>query len=220
MPEFAERHTLGQYDKRSFPIAWAVAQRTLSRHRQRRGLIDKYPALESSSFDRDGFARIVLLSVLSGAAPVAPAVFIDLHDAITAALQQNRSTMTKPMPESLGEIELELASIENRMRKRIATNHRLDARTRQLRAAADKLRYPQEPQAQTIRFKKQFTSGGKIYVYAAQRTPHGLWFATGQGHPSNGRSWRGLVDFIREDNQLARPERDLFEPLHAEALPF
>jgi hypothetical protein len=225
MPDFAERHTLGQFDRRSFPIAWSTAQRTLSRHRQRRGIIDLYPKIEASGYDKDGFARIALVSVRSGAAPVAPAVFVELHDAITAALQQNRSTMTsisKPLPATLGQTELEIIELEDRLRKRKAKSRVLDERVQQLRSHAASLRYPSEPSGaeRVISFRKRYEGpGAKVYVYAAIRV-NGRWYTTGSTCPASGFTWRGLVDFIREDNQLVKEGFDLFELLHREPLPF
>lgn len=219
----AARRSVGQFDATLLSVAQRSAQEAVSAFRTTLNVAKgfEYPRVISRSAGR-GYTDVCIESVTEfQMSHLHQLVQGAVNAAITtAALQQNRSTMTKPIPESLGEIELELASIENRMRKRMTTNRQLDERTRLLRAAATKLRYPQEPNVSTIRFEKQFTPGGKVYIYAAQRTPAGRWFATGQGHPGAGRSWRVLVDFIREDNVLAQPQRDLFEPLHGEALPF
>lgn len=208
MPGPGITHILGQYSSREIDLAALAARIAVGQYRDDHGLgSSHFPAVQVGRRNSEGYTSIYLVTAgYRGAAPLAPAPFSHTLDAINAALQQNRSTMTKPIPTTLGEIELELAAIEVRQAKRMRTTRALDERTQRLRAAADKLRYPSEPQVETIRFRKQFLHGGKVYTYAAQRTPQGRWFATGQGHPGAGRSWKVLIDFIREDNVLLNRE--------------
>jgi hypothetical protein len=224
----AASRSVGQFDTMLLSIAQHAAVAAVSAFRTRTNIAKSsaYPLISCRSVGR-GYTEVC---VEGGHNAHLVILHREVQDAVNtaitnAALQQNRSTMTsisKPLPATLGQTELEIIELEDRLRKRKAKSRVLDERVQQLRSHAASLRYPSEPSGaeRVISFRKRYEGpGAKVYVYAAIRV-NGRWYTTGSTCPASGFTWRGLVDFIREDNQLVKEGFDLFELLHREPLPF